>query len=77
MPTYTMRHTESGEEKDLILSFSEREEWLKANPEWTQALSTPLLVRETKMALAKTPDSWKEHLKNMKKRTGRKSQIHT
>lgn len=77
MPTYTMVNNESGEEETMILSFSERDEWLEKNPEWTQKLVAPLLVREVKGALAKTPDSWKEHLRNVKKGTGRNSQIRT
>lgn len=77
MPTYTMVHRETEEEQTLLLSFSEREEWLKNNPDWTQKLVTPLLVREARGALAKSPDSWKDYLGRMKKATGRKSNIHT
>jgi hypothetical protein len=77
MPTYTMRNRESGEEQTLILTFSEREKWLNDNPDWDQSLSTPLLVREAKGALALSPDSWKDHLKTMKKNSGRNNKIHT
>ncbi len=77
MPTYTMIHKETGDERTVLLSFSEREEWLKNNPDWTQKLVAPLLVREAKGALAKSPDSWKDHLKQMKKRSGRNNNIHT
>lgn len=77
MPTYTMRNLETGDEQTLILTLSERQPWIDANPDWEQALSTPLLVREAKGALAKSPDSWKDHLKTMKKHSGRNNKIHT
>lgn len=77
MPTYTMVHRETDERKTMILSLSEREKWLEENPDWYQTLVAPLLVREAKGALAKSPDSWKEHLKHMKKTAGRDNKIHT
>lgn len=76
MPSYTMINKETGETKEMILTLAEREEFL-ASGEWTQALSTAKFITQHGSTLSKTPDSWKEHLRNIKKGAGRKSTIKT
>tara|TARA_B100001250_G_C19062092_1_gene470561 strand:- start:29 stop:271 length:243 start_codon:yes stop_codon:yes gene_type:complete len=34
MPTYPLKHKETGEEKELVMTMKEYEEWRKENPEW-------------------------------------------
>jgi|TARA_B100000131_G_scaffold100705_1_gene97718 hypothetical protein len=34
MPTYPLKHKETGEEKELVMTMKEYEEWKKENPEW-------------------------------------------
>ena len=77
MPTYTMRNIKSDEEQTIFLTLAEYDQWFIDNPDWEQVLSIPLIVREVKGALALSPDSWKDHLKSMKKNTGRNNKIHT
>ena len=75
MPTYTMRNKETGETRDMILSLSEREQFLTDNPGWDQAPATPLLVSGVKTALRQTDDGWKETLREIKKTSGRSNTI--
>lgn len=34
MPTYPVRHKETGETKELYMSMTEYDQWKKDNPEW-------------------------------------------
>lgn len=70
MPLYTMKNVSTGETEDMILSISEMEAMLDAG-EWTQLVGTPNLVTHTGNIINKTPDSWKGHLKNIKKSAGK------
>ena len=74
MPTYTMINNKTGEETDMILSFAEREELL-AEGEYTQKLSTGKLVTSVKGTLSMTSDGWKDHLKQIKKTSGKGNTI--
>ncbi len=74
MPTYTMINNKTGEETDMILSFKEREELLEAG-EYTQKLSTGKLVTSVKGTLSMTSDGWKDHLKQIKKTSGKGNTI--
>lgn len=69
-----MKNKETGEIKDFIMSFSEREEFLKSG-EWTQILSAPLIVSGVKTALRQTDEGWKDTLRNIKAGSGRGSTI--
>ena len=77
MPTYTMRNKSTGEQKDMILSLSEREQFLKENTDWDQAPATPLLVSGVKSALSRTDDGWKEVLNRVKKGSGKDNTVNT
>jgi hypothetical protein len=74
MPIYRMTDTETGETKDMLLSFSEREEMLESG-KWEQRPATARLVSQVGSTIGKTPDSWKEHMRRLKKRTGVNSRI--
>ena len=77
MPLYTMKHTETGEEKEFFLSFSELDKHIVEHPEWELQLSTALLVSQVGSNLAKTDDGWKEMLKRIKKGSGKSNTINT
>ncbi len=77
MPSYTMRHTQTKEEKTLILSFSERETFLKENPDWIQVPTTPRIVSGVGSNLSKTDNGWKEVLNKIKKGSGKGHTINT
>ena len=34
MPTYPVKHKETGETKELYMSMKEYDEWRKENPDW-------------------------------------------
>ncbi len=34
MPTYPIKHKETGEEKELVMSMKSYDEWRKKNPDW-------------------------------------------
>lgn len=71
MPQYTMVNKETGEEKHVILSVSEREKWLDDNPDWKQSLTTPRIVSGVgTTVVSKTDDGWKDVLKKVKKGSG-------
>ena len=42
MPTYLMIHKQTGEEKEMFLSLSAREEFLVNNPEWESGITKPM-----------------------------------
>ena len=65
MPTYTMVNNETGEEKEMILSLTERQELLDTG-EWKQKLSTAKFVTQVGSTLSKTSDGWKDVLSRVK-----------
>lgn len=77
MPSYTMRHKETEETKEVILSISERETWLEENPEWEQALSTPSFVTSTTSTLKRAGSGWSDVLNKVKSGSGRNNTIKT
>ena len=81
MPTYTFLNTDSGETFTTIMSIAEREEYLKSNPHIQQQLiSAPALGDSIKLGLRKPPDSFRDVLREIKKKNSRgltKSTINT
>lgn len=70
MPTYTMKNLETEEVKDVILSFSERDEML-ASGKYEQMLATPKLVSSVQSTLSRTSGDWKNLMTKIKKGSGR------
>lgn len=75
MPTYTMKHKQTGEEKEMILSLSERDQLLSEG-EWSQMLSTPKFVSQTMGTLRQAGDGWKDVLKKVKSGSAKDNTIH-
>lgn len=75
MPTYTVMHKKTGEEKDLFCSFSELETYLKENTDWSKVISAPALVTHTGNVINKTSGDWKNLVDNIKKGSGRGNTI--
>lgn len=65
MPTYTMINKATGEEKEMVLSLSEREQLLSRG-DWTQQLSTPKMVTNVTGTLKQAGSGWKEVLSRVK-----------
>jgi len=55
----------TGEEKDMFLSFAERE-LILSEGEWSQQLSTPKSVTNVTGTLKQAGDGWKEVLSKVK-----------
>ena len=73
MPTYTFINKQTGEEKDFIMSMSERDDFVKENTEWEQKLVFPKVV--THVGGVKTDDTWKDTLKAIKSNSAKGNTI--
>ena len=64
MPTYSFVDTETGDEFDLIMKYSEREEFLQENPNIKLLLSAPMIVTGVSIGSSnnKVPEGFKEVL---------------
>jgi|VirMetMinimDraft_7_1064189.scaffolds.fasta_scaffold16864_5 hypothetical protein len=77
MPTYSMKNIKTGEVKDMILTLTQREEFL-ASGEYEQFHSSPpKLVTHVGSIIGKTSGDWRDVLKKVKKESGRGNTIHT
>jgi len=74
MPTYTMKRKDTGEEKTMILSLSEREEFLK-DENWFQKPCFSGFVSSNGGALSKSPEVWRDILRTVKKNSGKNNTI--
>jgi len=76
MPVYTVINKTSQEHTEVFCSWNELQEMLK-DDNLTQALSLPKIVHDAGSLLARTSDGWKDHLKEIKKGSGRDNTIKT
>lgn len=77
MPTYLFQDTTTGEEIEIIMSISERDEFVKNNPHMTQLVNGfPGLGDPVKLGRKKPDDGFRDLLKRVKKRN-RGSTINT
>ena len=71
MPTYPVKHTETGETKELYMTMKEYEEWCKENPDWGKDWQAGVAgvgeVGEWQNKLMKTHPGWKEVMNGVKK----------
>jgi hypothetical protein len=77
MPTYTMTHNKTGEEKDLFCSYDECVKFLEENPDWSRVITAPALITQTGNTINKTSGDWKDLMKSVKKGAGRGNNIKT
>jgi hypothetical protein len=67
MPKYDFRHRESGEIVELTMRISEKEEWLKANPQYESViLGAPSLGDPLRLGLRKPDQGFREVLQKAK-----------
>ena len=72
-----MINIESGEEKEMVLSFAERDELLSLG-KWKQKLSTAKFVSgHGDVARRQAGSEWNNFLKKIDKQSGRHSKIQT
>ena len=74
MPTYPVKHKETGDTKEMIMSMKEYDQWRKDNPEWDKDWSKGVggvgEVGEWKDKLRKTKPGWNDVLARAQKAPG-------
>lgn len=67
MPKYDFRHKETGEIIELSMKISEKEEWLKTNPQYESViLGAPSLGDPWRLGLKKPDNGFREVLAKAK-----------
>ena len=70
MATYPVVNTKTGEQKNVVLSVHDWDQWKEDNPDWTRDWSDPDTcpasgeVGEWRDKMAKTHPGWKDIMKN-------------
>tara|TARA_B100000035_G_C20704570_1_gene424199 strand:+ start:103 stop:372 length:270 start_codon:yes stop_codon:yes gene_type:complete len=70
MATYPVVNTKTGEQKDVVLSVHEWDQWKNDNPDWTRDWSDPSTcpqsgeVGEWRDKMSKTHPGWTDIMKN-------------
>jgi len=75
MPLYDVRIIETGEEKEMLCSYSSIKEKIDAGEVEILHKRSPMLVTEVGGTLRTTSDGWKDILKTVKKHSGRVNTI--
>ena len=79
MPTYTLINKETNEEEShFFSSWKSKDEFLDENKNYSQKMTAPKIVSEHGDTIVRqTSSDWKDHLKNIKKTSGRNNTINT
>jgi len=78
MPNYTFVDTKTNIEwEEYFTSYSAKDLFLSDNPHIKQKLVPLGFIPQNGSSLSKTPASWQEHLRNVKKGAGRNSTVKT
>jgi broad specificity phosphatase PhoE len=76
MPTYPVKHKETGETKELSMSMMAYDEWRKENPDWDKDWSAGVAgvgeVGETYDKLKKSHPGWNDVLQKVSQVPGSK-----
>ena len=81
MATYPVVNTKTGEQKEVVMSIMEGDNWKEDNPDWTRDYSDPSTVPgvgevgEWKDKLANKHPGWNEILKKSEKSAGVKGRL--
>jgi hypothetical protein len=76
MPTYAFYNKETGELTEKFMSFSERDKFLEENPNMEQRIAgAPAIGDSVRMGMRKPDASFRDLLKHVSKRAGRRSTI--
>lgn len=65
MPTYPVKHNQTGETQELYMSMSEYEQWKKDNPDWEKDWSAG--VGGVTYGMPKQSDGFKEVMSKVQK----------
>jgi hypothetical protein len=69
MPTYTFHNTETGEVFDKLMKMSEREDFLKENPQLETIIGAPQLIDPVRLGVRKPDQGFKEVLQKIHEKT--------
>ena len=76
MPTYPLKHKETGETKELIMSMKEYDQWRKDNPDWDKDWSQGCAgvgeVGDWQQKLVNKNPGWNDVLRKASKAPGSK-----
>jgi hypothetical protein len=79
MATYPVVHKETGEQKEVSMSISEWDQWVKDNPDWSRDWSDPTTVPgmgvevgDWRQKLMSSKPGWK-HVMNKVKKAGKRN----
>lgn len=75
MPTYTFFNKDSGIEYDIDLKISELDDYKLKNPSCEQQVKPTAIIGAYGGTLRRTSDGWKDHLKNIKSKSGKGNTI--
>ena len=76
MPIYDIKNNETGEEKEVVISYSALQE-MKTEGSWSQIhKSTPMVVTHIGGTLKQTSGDWKNLLERVKKGSGENCTVH-
>ena len=67
MPEYTFENVKTGEVKTIILSMSEREEFLQENPEYQQIFTQMNIGDHVRLGVTKPKQDFQELMGRIKK----------
>ena len=76
MATYPVVNTKTGEQKEVVMSITEWDQWCSDNPDWSRDYSDPSTmpgvgeVGEWKDKLRKTKPGWNDVLRKAQKSPG-------
>ena len=78
MPLYTIVNEKTNEKEELFCSYDSLQLRLtELGEDWKQQIGAPALISATGNIVNKTSGDWKNHLENIKKGSGRGSNIKT
>jgi len=75
MPTYTLRNIKTKKSFDVFCNYTELQKMLEEDHNLVQMLVTPTVIGGSGSLLSKTSDGWKDHLKEIKKASGKGNTI--
>jgi len=68
LPTYLLKNINTNEEHELFMGISEKEDFLKANPQFIQLLNgAPSIGDSIRLGLRKPDDAFRDRLREIKK----------
>ena len=78
MPTYPVKNSKTGEQKELMMSMKAYDAWRKDNPDWDKDWSKGVAgvgeVRDWKQKLVNRKPGWNEVLERVQKYPGAQKQ---